>query len=392
LNAQHFFYGGEYFETVRPPLVPLLLAPFIPFGVVGEYIYIALVSILFFYAIISLADYFFDQEDRKYIFYFFCLSGYALVYSFMSGSELLALSLFSLFALNLMKGQISGHYLALAFLTRYTFLPFVPFLLLSKNWKKIALNLLLFGLIVSPWLVYNYSVLGHPFASMIDSYTLNIKNRQYMTQPFSLIPVVELVGWFAPFFLLGVGVSLLHLLENPTITNRMKGTVFFLIVLALVLFQFSGIPYKQPRYLFVLILPVAFFASAGFHWLPAWRKYLHYPLLLSFLVTVGYHSFLMYENRTFDDRFYTAAQKVKELQLQDRQILTPYWVQMRYLAGVGNPIKEDIGAAIQKGKLVLIFKGKNYGTLDDKFFLDELNQYPTVTETSEYVILGKEDK
>src|SRR3989344_9692184 len=55
LNGDYLFHNGAYFEWYRPPVAPILLGIFSFLGTFGEYMFIALTGILFFYGIYKLS-------------------------------------------------------------------------------------------------------------------------------------------------------------------------------------------------------------------------------------------------------------------------------------------------------------------------------------------------
>ena len=65
LNAKYLFYNGAYFETVRPPLVSLLMGFFLLFKGLSEYLYLFFVSFLFFFSTIKLSDIVFEKWVGK---------------------------------------------------------------------------------------------------------------------------------------------------------------------------------------------------------------------------------------------------------------------------------------------------------------------------------------
>lgn len=397
LNAEYLFYNGTYFETVRPPLVPLLLSCFYPLGTLGHYLYILLVSAAFCYTSISLADLFWkDELYSRFIFYFFSWTGYSLVYSFLAGSELLALVFLELFLFNVIRGKVSGHYFALAFLTRYTVAPLFLLAFFYRDWRKIAANIGLFGCIIFPWFLFNYLYFGNWFTSVIDSYTMNIYNRGYMFAPFELSMLWSIIGYSLPVLIIGVLVSSVDILEVRKFQSLHIGSIVMSILAIISIVQFFGYPSKEIRYLYFLVLPVAFFSCIGMQFIiQRWRlqNVVLVVLSLCFLSNVGWLSYDIYKNRTYDDRFYRAADKIKELELSHCEILSSYWVIMRSLTGTGLPMKRSVDAsideALSRDKLVLIFKGNNYSTIDDNFDINQLGQYPVLFEDNEFVLLGR---
>ena len=50
INAKYLFYGGNYYEVYRAPLISVIMAPLLPLGKASQYLYVFLVSSLFLYS------------------------------------------------------------------------------------------------------------------------------------------------------------------------------------------------------------------------------------------------------------------------------------------------------------------------------------------------------
>ncbi|MEM4331075.1 MAG: hypothetical protein QW273_03655, partial [Candidatus Pacearchaeota archaeon] len=213
LNGKYLFYNGEYFEVYRPPLAPFLLGIFWFFGEIGNFFYIIFVSSLFLISSIILSDFLFKEYFKKYnlkkeeirfLFYLLILNPFTLYYSLIEGTELLALSFFILFTFSFLSKRVSGHFLALSFLSRYNFLIFFPFLFFSKDIKRILKNLVAFFSVIFPWLFFNYLKYGNWFASILDSYYLNIYRRVDISQSFDFFSLLKVSNFYSIFLVLGI--------------------------------------------------------------------------------------------------------------------------------------------------------------------------------------------
>ncbi len=399
LNARYMFYGGDYFELYRAPLTYILLSPLLIFKKLGEVIYIILVLILFLYANIKLSDALFkdnskiSRENIRYIFYFFSLSGFVFLYGFSTGSELLNLAFIELFLALLISGRVSGHFLGLAFLSRYNSLIFFPMIFLYKSPKKIIKNILYFLTIIFPWFFYNFLFHDNWFASFIDSYTLNIHLRDYLFQEFNLYLLLPLVNWFSIFFVVGAIYSLFLLFKvSKTANNKSKFKIIvFWIFGFLVLYEFLQIPLKFERYLFNLSLVIAFFSSIGLMFLLRKfykiKKLVLLGLLFSFIATFVVMLSLSIEHSHQDFPFKSAALDIESLNISECEVLSPYWTPMNYLTGNVRPLgRNDILGSINANKAILIFTDKP--TIDDVFDFHELSKYPHLIKCDRYIILG----
>ncbi|MEK6860292.1 MAG: hypothetical protein AABX54_05765 [Nanoarchaeota archaeon] len=408
LNSRYLFYGGTYFETLRPPMVSILLAPFLIFGTIGEYLFIIFVSILFLYSSIKLSDAIFEKYAEKgktniyflrFVFYFFSLSIYSMYYSFFAGSELLALAFFELFLASLLKNKISGFYFGLAFLTRYNFLIFFPLLFFNKDYRKIIKNFLLFFIVVFPWFLFNYLKYGNWFTSIIDSYANNIFLRSYLYMPFKFSEIFSVIGYFLIFFIIGLVFAFYLIAASKknwfsiNITN-----ILFMIIFLVIILDYSNIPLKDIRYLFNLCLPVAYFSALGMFFLLGLnksksnfiylRKIVIIIMVIAFLFNFCFTFYIINKLNNLDNKFYSAAKDIKEMGVDNCEILSPAWILVGYFTenvyplGV-NSVRESLGL----GKIILIFKGDV--TLDDIYKIEELIPNKKLMETDDYVFYAK---
>ncbi len=392
LNTKYLFYHGTYFEVYRAPLISIILYPLMIFGKFGEYLYLVLVSTLFFYSVKKLshslhekyfASYKITKEFLFSVFYFFSLNIFLLFNGLNIGTELLALSFFQLFLSKFINNENSGHYLALAVLSRYNFLLFAIFLLFNKNYKKILKNLGLFLLVLSPWLIFNAVKFGNFLQSVVDSYYLNIFARKALVESMSWEQFLLVFNIFIPFAILGVVYSFF--------SNKKKLAPLFMLLLGIIFFlDFYNTPFKITRYLFNLCLPIAFFSTIGFLFL-----YLKFPnpknspilplLIFTIIISllVGY-----FANGSIHDKpYFEAAQKLDSLGLKECYFLSPHWVPINYYNERGYFLSTDIATAISQNKLVVIFPSNP--TYDDYYVLEDLGQYPTIFKNKELTIFAK---
>jgi len=182
--------------------------------------------------------------------YVLVMSPYIVFYGSLEGTELLFLSFLTLMLSEIRRPR-AVVFFGLAFLTRYTAGLFVILFLFQKKAKKIIYSLLLSGIVVLPWLAFNYIALGHPFASIADSYALDVVERG-LTTPFNPEDLLFMTGVSIPF-------ALLYLKQRDLdLTDFM-----FIFTSALIIFRQLGTQVKVRRYLFDLSLPVAFLAVKG---------------------------------------------------------------------------------------------------------------------------------
>lgn len=407
LNAKYLFWGGEYFEVYRAPLISLILGPLLVFGKFAEYIFIILVSGLFFYSVINLSDTLYERYFYKYnikkkllrvLFVFFCFNPFVLMHGLLNGTELLGASFFILFLVYFVKNKYSGHWLALAVLSRYNFLIFLPFLLFNKNWKKILKNLGLFLLIVFPWLLFNFLKYGNWFTSILDSYHLNILSREAATQSFQLSQLLPVFNWFIPFFILGL-VFVLWKIYNRYPLKSFKHEVLFFIIGLFFFYDFYSTPFKIIRYTFNMFLPIAFFCVLGITFflnkmknkgsVKKVKKILFIILGIGFIISLGFLINTEYENYYNHDIYLHVQQDLESLGLENCTVLSSHWVPLNYYKENTLLLESEMEEAISKGNVVVVFKGMP--TMDDTFDEKDLENNPVILEREGYFIFGKEN-
>jgi len=261
-NSKYLFSGGNYFELMRPPLMPLLIgiASLFKFYDPGEYIFIVLANLLYLFMCYRLSQ---KLNVNKALFYALCLNPYVLSWGLFNGTEMLALSLVGLFIFYLSEEKDAGFLLGLAFLARYTVLPLSVLLLFYKKPVKILKNAVYLLLPVLLWLSYDHLLAGSPFSSIADSYANNILSRQHMIQPFDFTDIL-----FAGNMLLALSAYYIYRLMKDRKfrilqAKEWKMSIIMVLVIASAIYSYASTPFKDPRYLFNLTLPFAYFSAKG---------------------------------------------------------------------------------------------------------------------------------
>jgi len=253
LNAKHWVGVSNYYELLRPPLMPLILLLLSPFGwLASEYMYIILISGLFAYSIVKLANS--VKINNRDLFYFLSLSPYVLFQGLVNGTELLSLALFQLFLVYIFERKdFAGLYLGLACLTRYNFLIFLPLVVFTRDIKSIVKNIVYFALPFIPWFAYNYTSTGNIFTALADSYALNVILRSYAIQPIDYVNFLNIIAYLLPFFSLGIIYTIYRWKKfGGSLWNFLKVeevNIIMLTVLLLSVYQYILIPIKNERFL-----------------------------------------------------------------------------------------------------------------------------------------------
>ncbi|MBS3076864.1 hypothetical protein J4233_01195 [Candidatus Pacearchaeota archaeon] len=400
INAKYFFHGGDYMEVYRAPLASLLLGPLLIFGKLGEFVYVFFVSVLFLIANTKLSDslhqkYFYkyntSKEQLRTIFYILSLNGFVIFHGTLVGTELLALSFFELFLAYFIANKYSGHFLALAVLSRYNFMIFFPLQLFNKKPKKIILNVLLFFAVLLPWLVFNYVKWGNFFTSIVDSYFLNVFSRQDLVQPFNFYDILLSLNWTIPLMIIGIFIAL-----KSFRTNKKQSLIplLFLTILAVIIYDYATTPFKIARYLFSISLPAAFFSTMAILYLKEKFPKIN-KLVASFLFLIFIFSIVsvisIYQIKNLDDYgkiYVDASEKIEELNLTHCAIRTSHWIPMYYYTNNAYYLY-GVRAAMSDNQAVLIFKNN----LASEDHLDEISAESdkTIFENDDLLIVANKN-
>ena len=401
LNAKALFYGGNYFELYRAPLVPVILAVFLIFGTLGEYLFVLFVSILFYYSCFKLSGVIYDRffQKRKvsfellfFVFYLLTLNSIVFSFGTLVGTELLSLSFFILFLSFYFRNKVSGHWLALAFLTRYNFMLFIPLVFIRRDVRLILKDVGIFAVFCIPWFIWNFVNYGNWFASIIDSYSLNVYSRHDMIQPFNWFNVLKLIGWQLPAFVIGLVYSLFIFLKKNS-KRFSKVIMIFLLIFLLILFDTYNVPFKVYRYLFNLVLPVAFFSLLGVMLIMTkWRnlkKIIVIVLLVVFVSIFTANLQMTYERLDYRELYPETAAKVENLGLENCRVLTTLWVPLNYYSGNIYPLLDPMALALKEKNIILIFR--DITTVDDTYTDEDLVKYEPFFEDDIIMVFGDKD-
>ena len=401
INAKFFFYGGDYYEVYRAPLISIFLGIFLILSKFGEYLYILFVCVLFFYSNIRLSKTLYEKYFYKYniekrffvfLFYFFSLNPFLLYHGLIIGTELLGLAFFELFLAAYIKNKNSGHYLGLAFLSRYNLLFFSVLLLFNKNYKKIIKNILLMFIIILPWLVYNYIVWGNFFTSIVDSYFLNVYNRISISEPFNFLSLILPINWFLPFLIVGILYVLFEFfkLKKRRFSDN-KIILLFIFIYILVFLDCYNTPFKISRYMFNMTLPIAFFSTIGMiYLLNKFKNKMNIILtilMIAFIVSTFILFYGFFLNRHSQEKFAEAGSAIKSLGLLECKVVSPIWVPVNYYTSNVYYMGEDIDSEIFNKRIILIFPCCE--TMDDNFNMSDIERYPYLYKSSDFVLIAQ---
>jgi hypothetical protein len=379
--------------------MPFILSILSVFGwVASQYIYLVLISALFAYSSIKLAD---SLKLNRTVFYLLSLNPYVLKLGLVNGTELLSLAFFELFAANLIAKKDSGHWLGFACLSRYNLVIFLPALIFHKNIKKIIKNAVYFSLPFIPWFAYNYVKHGNIFMSIADIYANNVKFRGYIQQAFNFGHVGMVINFMLPFFFLGI-VYVVYLVLNGFYENRsMKGffsvifekriaEIIMLISFAAFLNGYNNIPIKDVRYLFTLSMPVVYFSVMGVEYICQKSRIPNLKVIITaalVLLTAASVPALLEYYET-EDVYVDSIEKMEELGINNCALKSNGWVLLNYLERTSHDYPWDrlVGHYIDEGYYILLFYriGEPIYSRNKTF----MQQFPIAYENEDYIILG----
>jgi len=368
MNGQYLFGDKFFFEWARPPLSPLLIGVFGFLGhKISEFFYVILVAFLHFLSSVLLANKF---KINKNYFYILSLSFFVLINGLNVGTELLSLSLLQFF-LVFFGRWFSIIFLGLMFLTRYTNLMFLSLILFNKNFKLILGDIGIFLLTIFPWFLYNYFETGNFLYGFVNSYALNVVFRDYYFMAFNFGHLIFVMNFLIPFFVLGLLLKF---------RNFKKIDFMMLFIFILVLISYIKVPYKTPRYLFLLVLPVIYY-SCIFMKRFKFRKIVLISLILLNLFTLFSINYL-YE---IDDvKIYQDPLNY----VNNCSLMSNVWIHFNYLGREAEPSpwKSMVERSIEEGKVIVLFKsvGEPDYVKDSEF----LSKFNIIKETESYIILG----
>ncbi len=404
LNAKYWFANGNYFEPLRPPLMPFIIGLFSFVGWrASEFIFIILTSFLFMYSSARLAK---SIKFNHIAFYAISLNLYVLNNGLINGTELLSLVFLELFLVFLIENKpVSGLFLGLSALSRYTGLALFPLIFLHLKIKQILKSLLLFGIVISPWFIYNYYKFGNFFTSIADQYANNILYRDYLIQPMQLSHLLQVQNILIPFFLIGILIIAYNLLIHLktlkdynlksllNLISKLKIEIIMFFLLFYSIYSYGNIPMKDARYLFNLILPTFYFAYIGLRYMVKKIK-CNKNLLISiaviiFIVNISI-TLIQMPNKEYDtpNIYNSAINKLDDLNFSDCSVTSNLWVMLNYLDRPSLPLQriELLNSSIEAGQIIILFKqssGLDY--VHDESFIKSL---PVIYEDNSYIILG----
>lgn len=413
LNAKYLFSSGCYFEPLRPPLMPVLIGLFSVFSYsAAEYIYVILASFMLFYSSRRLAK---ALGFNALNFYALSLNITVLLLGLINGTELLSLVFLMLTIAAVLENKpVSGLFFALATLSRYSLVSFFPILLLHKGLRNNIKSIIFFVIAWLPWFAFNFMKWGNIFTSLSDQYANNILLRSYIKTPVLLTDFLSIGNLLLPFTILGLAM-VVHIIFNDIkrlqkstsrflkktkkLIEKNKASLIMLFILILTIQSYYSIPLKQIRYLFIFLLPAAYFSYFGIKLV---SKHIRIPMSIIVIVIFAAPFLLLIISEIQDtNKFwqissspdkpevYTQSiQKINDLEKVDCLISSNAWVMLNYygLCAWDYPSKDLLNRSLSEGEIAVLFYNvpePNY--VHNKTFI---SSFPILHATNKYVILG----
>lgn len=377
MNGEYLLGQGSYIEWYRGPVAGLFLGLFrliVP-RPIASVLFVVGVSALFFQGARTVAARYDLSIDR---FYVLLVSPFVIMQGTFHGTEMLALAFGMLFIGELNRPR-AGLWLALAFLTRYTFAFAVPLVLVQWDLWRMVKTYILAAVPVLGWFGFNWYALGDPLTSVANSVALNVRLRGIVQSPDPL-----------HFLFLG-SLSLVfvgyYLWKNdlPSIESvRDRRWLVLLVFATFISLSYLRTPVKPLRYLYPFAFPVA---AAG---AKAWdRLDLSRTVLVAVVVVhlIGGAALVATTPAANPAPYQAAAEEARGCQTSSN-----IWPHLSYAGTPAEPVPDINGVRqqIEDGyRVVLFLNSESPPFVGNETLVSSL---PTVAETDAYIVAGYEDR
>ncbi len=374
LNGRYLLWGGHYFDWNPAPIVPMMLGLLQPFGLLSEYLFILIVSLVWLAVCLRFADRFGLNRTALYV---LAVNPAVLLFGLRNGTELLATAFIVLFFTEWFAKRKAKGVLALAgaVLIRYPSMIFAP-LLLTKDVKRLLIGIVLAACLFAPWLAFNWITSGNPFASIESSYAMNALQNEYVRPIINVPELLMFINFIIPFAVVGIIIRF---------KAAKRSDWFMLVAMGLMILAFATIATKDVRYMFAMTAPAIYFGEAVVR---RARPYVLWLLLVLSVVLAISATIAISELRPELPYLYESA----AADADNCGHASNAWIFMNYL-GVPSeppPRMEQAGQKLDAGYRIILFK--NYpepGWQTNESFMAGV---PVLTEKEGYLILGYEEK
>lgn len=382
LNAKYIFGESLYVDMGASILMPIMLSFFKIFGwPASEYLYIILVSVLYFFACYKFSE---KMKFDKTLFYIIALNPIIILIGLKNGTELLSISFLMLFLSYYFENNIkSSVSIVLAFITRYMNIIFFPLILLTKDSNTILKRIFYILIFIIPWLLYSYMISGNPLGILLSGTTTISLMKEYLHDSFRINHILLIGNYLLIFSILGI----YEKIKTKKFIYRDK--VFLLFFIISFIFFFN-LPLKQFRYLINAIIPLMYFS---YFYLVKYKKN---AIKILSIINVVLLIILFALAPSFSGLEYSGNYKDAAKHILDRNescmTSSNLWIAMNYYGVPSSPVSDrNLEEHINLGYRVILFK---IDSIDSEFMKNEtlIYQYPIVFENDYYLILGDVNK
>ena len=240
--------------------------------------------------------------------------------------------------------------------------------------------------------------------SIADSYANNIALRDYIHQSFNFLHLKMALNFLIPLVIGGIIYAIyliiIDLRKNKTLKGAVKtvfdsrvGEIIMLVLFFATIYQYAGIPIKDVRYLFNLVLPAAYFSVLAINYVASKtslkRIKLAFAIGAILLTLAAIPSITEYEKKNV---YFDAIDKIESFGIGDCGLMSNAWVFLSYLGktSVSTPLDRLVQHYIDRGHNLVFF----YRTPEPEYSRNStfMHLFPVIYENDKYIIIGNRTK
>lgn len=238
------------------------------------------------------------------------------------------------------------------------------------------LSVLSFVFVFIPWFIYNKIHYGNIFASLADSYALNILYREYVVHTVNISFILLAANILLPLIIIGIWYFFIK--KDFSREHIILGSAMLFIFYAI-----YSMKADIARYYIPLTIPFVFFSVYGFQGLSLRLQKTFIVLFLIFTCFFTIYSFSHYGQKDFSILL-SDIEKYDNCALQSN-----IWVPLSYQGRLSEafPAESMVNYSIEEGYIVLFY----YDAREPAYMSNSglLHSYPVLLETEEYILLGE---
>jgi len=397
-NAQHLFGQTDFFEWMRPPLFPLVISVFNLFGVAGRLLFVVLETTGLFWLSFKVSK---KLDLDPGIFTLFLCQPAFLIFSVTEGTELPSLIFLMGFVYFFLKNDpLSGFFLGLGTITRYSFFYLIPLTLLLPGIRRKTKAFFFSCLPLGAWMLINKAYTGNLLTSIADNYALNkIFRGEYIDGPVPYAFILLIFGYCA-----ALSAAYFYLMfRRKKLTffgkGRINKDILFILIIVLTFIPFLTMPLKVVRYLYLILLPLAYFSTRLLEELkvPALRKgllglsFVHLAALFIVSICLIFGLFPGEEyGISSDELARDSVDVLKSLNLNKGQVMSNAWPFLNHygIPSVPPPGTGDLDYRIFDGQVLALVKGHYLAETGFENGMNNASDYPVIYEDDTLLVIG----